>query len=620
MLDDLDPVVPLPETIYGFCRFLLNEHRRVFAWLFLLGFLVAGADAMVAVFIGKLVGLVGQSDRQVAWDAQWPTLLGLLMVIGVIRPILIWLDLYWRNARLIPGVTTRMRWISHWYVIRQRWGFFQGQSPGQLAHWVMQTPGAIREVAESALRAVWYLGMYGLTSLVLLANADWRLMLPLIVWLVVYVLLLQYFVPKMRALANHNAEQYSHLLSELSDIYGNVLAVRLFGIAATSDERIRTRLRAHEQSQANQMGAVTGLIASLTWLNTFLLVVTAIIGGWLWLHGMVAAAAVAMALPLVWQIAGTGGWVAFEVAGIYQNLGEIRQGMSVIAASNPDLQDPHSDKLQVTHGEIEFESVSFGYPDGAPVLDNFSLRIAPGEKLGIVGRSGAGKSTLMALLLRLVEPDKGRILIDGQDISQFDAGSVREQMAVVTQDVSLFHRSLRENLLCGAGDAREEQLLEALRQADAEHFVAALGNGDPLQGLDTNAGERGSRLSGGQRQRITLARAWLRRAHILILDEATSALDSETEREVLTQVDTLREGMTVISIAHRLSALRGMDRILVMDAGRILESGSHAELLARDGLYGRLWRHQSVRQHSQDSPKEHQLSTSSIETLNRTDT
>lgn len=605
MLDNLDAAQPLPQTLYRFSRQLLIEHRTVFVWLFLLGFLVAGADAMVAVFIGKLVGLVGQPDRQVAWDQQWPILFGLLVVIGVLRPILIWLDLYWRNARLIPGVTTRMRWVSHWYVIRQRWGYFQTHSPGELAHWVMQTPGAIREIAESVLRAVWYLGMYGLTSLGLLAYADWRLMLPLIVWFVSYALLLQRYVPRMRASANHNAEQYSRLIAELADIYSNALAVRLFGIAATSDGPVRQRLRAHEQSQADQMAAVTGLVASLTWLNTFLLVATAGLGGWLWLHGTVSAAAVAMALPLVWQIAGTGGWVAFEVAGIYQNLSEVKAGMRVIAAPNPGIQntyvDKRSDKFSMTRGEIVFEDVCFAYPDRKPVLESFSLHIAPGERLGIVGRSGAGKSTLIALLLRLVEPDKGRILIDGQDLSQFDAQSVREQMAVVTQDVALFHRSLRENLLCSAMGATEEKLLEALRQAGAEQFVAALGNGDPLLGLDVSAGERGSRLSGGQRQRIALARAWLREARLLILDEATSALDSETEREVLAQIDRLRDGKTVISIAHRLSALRDMDRILVMGEGKILEMGNHAELLARDGLYASMWRYQATHQSPPDS-------------------
>lgn len=571
---------------------MLVEHWRVFIWLFLLGFLVAGADAMVAVFIGKLVGLAGQQDRLAAWHAQWPTLLGLLVVIGVLRPLLIWLDLHWRNARLIPSVTTRLRWISHWYVIRQRWGFFQGHSPGQLAHWVMQTPGAIREVAEAALRAVWYLSMYGLTSLVLLAYANWLLMLPLIVWFLIYVVLLHRFVPRMREVANHNAEQYSLLMAELADIYGNALAVRLFGIGATADGPVRRRLRDHEQAQAAQMGEVTKFIASLTWLNTFLLIGTAITGGWLWIHEVVDAAAVAMSLPLVWQVASTGGWVAFEVIGIYQNLGEIREGMKVIAAPNPELQASAQKTLTISHAEIVFDKVTFAYPGGQPVIRDFSLRIAPGEKIGIVGRSGIGKSTLMYLLLRFIEPQSGRILIDDQDIGQIDAHHVRQQIAVVTQDVSLFHRTLRENLLCGAPGSDDRQLLAALQQAGAMSFVTELGQASAERGLDVSVGERGSRLSGGQRQRVALARAWLRRARILVLDEATSALDSQTEREVLSQIEALQDDMTVISIAHRLSALRAMDRILVLDEGQIREAGTHAQLLAQNGLYATMWRHQ----------------------------
>ncbi|MBN9585113.1 MAG: ABC transporter ATP-binding protein [Afipia sp. 62-7] len=583
-----------PASLLGFCRYFLAEHRTIFLWLFLCGFGVAFADALVAVFIGKMAAFVGQADRWAAWNERWPVLLALLVAIGFVRPLLIWLDFHLRNGFLIPGVTSRMRWISHWRVIRQSWSFFQGDSPGRLAHWVMQTPGALREVAEAAIRAVWYLAMYGLTSAALLGHADWRLMLPILAWFIGFALLLRRFVPQLRRKADANADKYSRLLAELVDGYGNILAVKMFTAAATIDAPVGKALLAHDDAQADHMASVTGFMTRLTLLNTALLLATAVIGGFLWLHEMIPAEAVAMALPLVWQVANTGGWVAWEVSGIYQNLGEIRQGMGVIAAPNTMPEDKTAARLNARRGAITFDRITFGYGDRLPVFRNFSLDIAPGEKLGLVGRSGAGKSTLVALLLRLADVQSGAVRIDGQDIRSVSTESLREQISVVTQDVSLFHRSIRDNILCGKPDASETELQDAIHRARAFDFVADVEDEDGRRGLDATVGERGGKLSGGQRQRIMLARALLKDAPIVILDEATSALDSEAEQAIGQELQALLIGKTVISIAHRLSSLVNMDRILVIDDGGVAEAGTHGELLRKDGLYARLWRQQTA--------------------------
>ena len=587
---------PPAGSLAGFCLYFLAEHRTVFIWLFLIGFGVACADALVAVFIGKMVGLVGQADRWTTWQARWPELLVLLLAVGLVRPLLIWLDLRLRNTVLIPTVTSRMRWVSHWHVVRQSWRFFQSDSPGRLAHWVMQTPGALRETAEAAIRAVWYLSMYGLASLVLLGQADPRLMLPLLIWFAGFALLLRVFVPRLRRRADDNADKYSRLLAELADGYANILTVKLFSAAATTDAAVRQRLGEHDRAQAHHMASVIAFITTLTVLNTALLLATTAIGVALWLHELVPAEAVAMALPLVWQAANTGGWVAWEISGIYQNLGEIRQGMAVIAAPNAMPDDPAAESLTVRQGAIAFEGVTFGYGEREPVFRDFSLTIAGGEKVGIVGRSGAGKSTLIALLLRLMDVQAGAIRIDGRDIRSVPQDELRRQISVVTQDVSLFHRSLKENILCGKPDATEAELADALRRSHAFGFVDEIMDEHGRAGLDAIAGERGGKLSGGQRQRIALARALLKPAPIVILDEATSALDSEVEQAIGQEIAALTAGRTTICIAHRFSTIARMDRILVIDDGRLIEQGSHNALMQADGLYASLWRLQAAQQ------------------------
>lgn len=562
-------------------------------WLFICGFGVACADAMVSVFVGKVVAFVGQGDRWKAWYDTWPTLFAFLVAIGILRPLLIYADLRLRNDYLVAGVTSRIRWISHWHVVRQSWSFFQRDFPGRLAHRVIHTAGSLRETAEAAIRAVWYLAMYGGASLFLLGNADWRLTLPLLVWFTGYVLLLAHFVPRLKRMAEGSSQAYSDLMAAIVDCYSNILTVKLFSYEATDRDQVRGALFSHNEAQLQHARMITRFMTALTLLNTLLLTGTGAIGVTLWLHGAIEAEAVAMALPLVWQAASTGGWVAWEVAGIFQNLADVSQGMQSISAPNATVDAPDAKALEPGKGAIEFAGIDFAYTGERPLFRNFSLSIAPGERVGLVGRSGAGKSTLVSLLLRLYDVQGGAIRINGQDIGKAAIDSLRARIGVVTQDTALLHRSIADNILCGKPHASTKELEQALTQSRVAEFVGALKDEDGHTGLAANAGERGAKLSGGQRQRIVLARVLLKNAPILVLDEATAALDSEVEHAIQEQLETLMVGKTVITIAHRLSTLAHMDRIVVLDAGEIVEEGSHAQLIARGGLYASLWQHQS---------------------------
>ena len=586
------PDVPR-SSLFAFYRYFLAEHRQIFVWLFICGFGVACADAMVSVFVGKVVAFVGQPDRWQAWLERWPTLVALLVAIGIVRPALIYVDLHLRNSYLVPGVTSRMRWISHWLVVNQSWQFFQNDFPGRLAHRVMHTAGSLRETAEAAIRAVWYLAMYGGASAVLLGGADWRLALPIAGWFCGYALLLRYYVPRLRTNADGSSQAYSDLMARIVDCYSNILTIKLFSYAATDNDHVRRALLSHNDTQQRHMRTITGFMTSLTLLNTALLAGTGIIGVSLWLNESIQAEAVAMALPLVWQLASTGGWVAWEVSGIFQNLADVKQGMESIAAPNTTVDITDAKTLEIKAGAIEFRQIGFGYSSERPLFEQFTLTLAPGERVGLVGRSGAGKSTLVSLLLRLYDIQDGSILIDGQNAQHVSLDSLRSCIGVVTQDTALLHRSIRDNIMCGKPDATPAELERALSQSRVAQFVSELRDEDGGTGLDSTAGERGARLSGGQRQRIILARTLLKNAPILVLDEATAALNSEAEHAIQEQLDTLMVGKTVITIAHRLSTLARMDRIVVLDAGRILEEGSHEQLITRGGLYASLWQHQT---------------------------
>ena len=584
-----------PAGLLAFYWHFVRQTKGWYAAMFAASLGVALLDTLIPLFIGRLVSLMEAPDRQAALADQWPLLAGMAVLMLFARPAMMLIDIAIRHNALIPGVTSLMRWQSHWHVVRQSWPFFQNDFAGRIANRVMQTANSLRESVMAAIRAVWYIVVYGVSALILMAMADWRLGVPTLVWFAGYVVLLRRFVPRMRDLAKASSEARSLVMARVVDSYTNILTVKLFARMADEDAHVRETVDEHQASIEAHMRILTQFMFYLTAINALLLVSTSGIGLWLWAHGTVSAGVVATALPLAWQIANVAGWVSWEVTGIFENIGTVQEGMQSIAVPHSGVDRPGARSLEVSRGEIELQGVTFSYGrrDGPPVLDKLSLKIEPGERIGVVGRSGAGKSTLVNLLLRFFDPEEGRILIDGQDIAQVTQESLRAAIGMVTQDTSLLHRSIAANIRYGRPIASDAQVIAAAKKAQADSFIRELRDWKGNQGYDAHVGERGVKLSGGQRQRIAIARVVLKDAPILVLDEATSALDSEVELAIQEQLLGLMEGKTVIAIAHRLSTIARMDRLLVLDKGKVVETGTHDELLELDGHYAKLWRHQS---------------------------
>jgi ATP-binding cassette, subfamily B, multidrug efflux pump len=591
--DELGP----PPGLMAFYWHFVKQTKWLYLAMLITGLFVALIDTLIPVFIGRLVGLMSETDRKAALAVQLPSLLGMAALLLIGRPLAQMIDSLVRNNAVIPGVTTLIRWQSHWHVLRQSWSFFQDDFAGRIANRVMNTSNALRESVVSSIRAVWYILVYGLSALALMFATDARMALPTLAWVVSYLFFLWYFVPKMRDLSKTSSEARSALMGRIVDSYTNILTVKLFARAKDEDAYVRDALLDHRDKIAAHMQLITKFMLTLTIMNACLLVGTAAIGVWSWVNGDVNAAIVATALPLVWQIANMAGWVSWEVTGIFENVGVVQEGMETIAVPRKLLDKPNATDLEVKHAAIRFESVTFSYGQAAggkkPVLDNFDLVIKAGERVGIVGRSGAGKSTLVNLLLRFHDVEGGRIIIDGQDIREVSQESLRAAIGMVTQDTSLLHRSIASNIRYGKPNATDLDIEQAAIQSQAHEFIANLRDWQGKEGYEARAGERGVKLSGGQRQRVALARVVLKNAPILVLDEATSALDSEVEAAIQEQLESLMQGKTVIAIAHRLSTIAKMDRLVVMDEGRILEQGTHAQLIALNGLYASLWHRQS---------------------------
>jgi ATP-binding cassette subfamily B multidrug efflux pump len=573
----------------------IRQTKGWYAAMFGASLAVALLDTVIPLFIGRLVSVMEQSDRQAALAAEWPVLIGMMALVLVVRPLAILTDITIRHNTLLPGVTSLIRWQSHWHVVRQGLTFFQNDFAGRIANRVMQTGGALRESTMSSIRAVWYIGVYGVTAFALMTAADWRLGLPTLAWFLGYVVCLRYFVPQLRELSRASSEGRSLVMGRVVDSYTNILTVKLFARLKDEDAYVRNAIDDHQSAMRSHMRMITRFQFCLTALNAALLVGTAAIGLTLWAQGLVSAGIVATALPLAWQTANAAGWVSWEVTAIFENIGVVQEGMQSIAVPHAGVDRPGARALEVPRGEIRFETLSFGYgrTDALPVVNQLNLAIRSGERVGIVGRSGAGKSTLVNLLLRFHEPEAGRIVIDGQDIANVTQESLRAAIGMVTQDTSLLHRSIAANIRYGRTDASDEEVAAAARKAQAQEFIVGLRDWNGRTAYAAHVGERGVKLSGGQRQRIALARVILKDAPILVLDEATSALDSEVELAIQEQLLNLMEGKTVIAIAHRLSTIARMDRLVVLESGRIVEEGTHAELLRLGGHYEKLWRYQS---------------------------
>ncbi|QBX33782.1 ABC transporter ATP-binding protein [Paracoccus liaowanqingii] len=599
----IDPYPDQPPTMppAGLWRFVLHFSRGSMPWLVLLAIgsgLIALVEVMLFGWLGQLIDLLADTPPEQFWAEQRGRIALMGLVLLIVVPLLNLFSSLILYQSLMGNFPQRIRWQAHRWLLRQSVGYFQDEFAGRIAQRLMQTALAVREVAMKIMDVGSYVLIYFLGAMVLAASQDWRLALPFLIWALAYGALLWKIVPRLGRVAEAQADARSAMTGRIVDSYTNIATVKLFSHSDREERWMHDGMHRFLGTVHAQMRLSSLQDIVLNLLNVWLVASVAGLGLWLWSEGQVAVGAVAIAVPLALRLNNMAHWIMWEFAALFENIGTVRDGITSLALPREVRDAPDAVPLRPGPADILFDRVTFRYQGAAgaqpmAVLDDLTLHLRPGERVGLVGRSGAGKSTLINLLLRFHDIDQGRITIDGQDIRAVTQDSLRAAIGVVTQDSSLLHRSVRDNIAYGRPDATEAQIQDALRMAEAEGFVPDLTDSAGRRGLEAHVGERGVKLSGGQRQRIAIARVALKDAPILILDEATSALDSEVEAAIQSRLEALMQGKTVIAIAHRLSTIAAMDRLVVMDRGRIIEEGSHAELLAAGGLYARLWQRQS---------------------------
>ncbi|MEQ1647528.1 MAG: ABC transporter ATP-binding protein [Hyphomicrobiaceae bacterium] len=601
VFSDAAPEQP-PTTLAAFYWHFVKPIWPVFAVFLVVGFLGSAIEVVLAAYVGSLVDLMKASTTPTtfisdnAWALAWMTFVALIA-----RPIISTLHDLFKNQIISAPLTTRIRWDTHRYVLRQSIGFFQNDFAGRVSNKVMQNAPALRESVVAFIDALWYAAVHFLGAIYLFWQADRWLVVPLIVWMGAYIWALKHFVPRIKALSAESAEARSMLMGRITDSYTNIMTVKLFSHTSREDVYAKSALQEQMAKWNASNRNLTTMELVIFALNGVLMVAGTGLAVWLWTRDAVSIGAIAVVTGLILRLVAMSGWIFWVVAGIFENIGTVQEGMETISKAQVVTDKVNAPALMVPNGAISFDSIRFDYgrvrgepgADPGRVINDLMLTIVPGEKVGLVGRSGAGKSTLVNLLLRFYDVEAGRILIDGQDIRSVTQDTLRAAVGMVTQDTSLLHRSVRDNILYGRPDASDEEMIAAAKRAQAHEFILGLEDGKGRKGYLAHVGERGVKLSGGQRQRIAIARVLLKNAPILVLDEATSALDSEVEAAIQDQLANLMDGKTVIAIAHRLSTIAAMDRLVIMDRGRIVETGTHQELIGRGGLYADLWARQS---------------------------
>lgn len=589
------PDTPPPQPPQGFFAFVWSATagmRPLILGMTLLTALFGAFEALLFAMLGSVVDWLSQTAPAELWAKEKGNLLLLgLILVGSIA--LIALQAISKYQGLSSNFPMRLRWNFHRHLLGQSLSFYQDEFAGRVSAKLMQTALAVRDCWLIVTDILVFITIYFVTMLGVVGSFDLSLLLPFGLWLLCYLAALRYYVPRLGKAASQQADARSLMTGRITDAYTNISTVKLFSHSNREAQFARGAMQEFLGTAYRQMRLISGFEIVNHALSMLLVASTAGLTLWLWARGEVGVGAVAAATAMALRLNGISHWIMWEMAELFENIGTVQDGITTLSRPVAVLDAPAAKPLAVSRGELRFENVSFAYGGKKPVLKNLNLTIHPGEKIGLVGRSGAGKSTLVNLLLRFYDVEQGRILIDGQDIAQATQHSLRAQIGMVTQDTSLLHRSVRDNLLYGRPDADDAQMIAAAERAEAHEFIQNLTDPKGRQGYEAHVGERGVKLSGGQRQRVAIARVMLKDAPILLLDEATSALDSEVETAIQRSLYRLMEGKTVVAIAHRLSTIAAMDRLIVMDGGEIVEQGSHAELLARGGLYARLWAHQS---------------------------